>query len=254
MVTIPGGGFLMGRDLSAVEQRIKAPDNAGHLAEVFSFSYPAHQVSVRPFHLDVTEVSNRDYARFVSEARHRAPPGWSGGAPPTGAEDLPVTNVSYNDAVEYCAWRGKARGDGVSYRLPTEEEWELAARGTGEEKARTYPWGNVWKPGLANTRESRLAQPQIVTANRDGASPFGVLNMCGNAAEWTATDFKHYPGSDRPTPREKGYAGAYQVVRGGSFDYVKEWGMTTTRAWARPTVKAPNIGFRCAADAHHAAP
>ena len=254
MVTIPGGGFLMGRDLSAAEQRIKAPDNAGHLAEVFSFSYPAHQVSVRPFHLDVTEVSNRDYARFVSEARHGAPPGWSGGAPPTGAEDLPVTNVTYNDAVEYCAWRGKARGDGVSYRLPTEEEWELAARGTGEEKARTYPWGNVWKPGLANTRESRLAQPQIVTANRDGASPFGVLNMCGNAAEWTATDFKHYPGSDRPTPREKGYAGAYQVVRGGSFDYVKEWGMTTTRAWARPTVKAPNIGFRCAADAHHAAP
>ena len=73
--------------------------------------------------------------------------------------------------------------------------------------------------------------------------------MAGNVYEWTGTDFSHYPGSDQKTPREAGYKGVYQVVRGGSFDYVKEYAMTTTRVWARPTDKGPRLGFRCAADA-----
>jgi serine/threonine-protein kinase len=242
----------MGRNLSEAEKEFEAPGQNGKGVKVFVYDYPAHEVKVAPFYLDKTEVSNRDYANFVRATNHAPPTGWRGAEPPEGAEDLPVTYVSYRDATEYCAWRGEQQRDGVHYRLPTEEEWEYAARGPGAEAPwrgrRLFPWGDEWKLGLANTKESRLNHPQIVTANRDGASMFGVFNLSGNVAEWTATDFNHYPGSDRQTPREPGYSGTYQVVRGGSFDYPKEWAMTTTRAWARPTEKGPSIGFRCAAE------
>jgi len=253
MALIQGGGFMMGRNLTEAEKLVKVIDASGQPTDVFAFDYPAHEVKVQSFYLDVTEVSNREYAKFVRATGHPSPAGWRESEPPSGAEDLPVTGVSYRDAVEYCEWRTTQRKDGLTYRLPTEEEWEFAARGpeagdSGHDQ-HLYPWGNEWGPGRANTKESRLNHPQIVTANRGGATPAGVLNLSGNVAEWTATDFNHYPGSDRQTPREEGYAGTYQVVRGGSFDFPKEWAMTTTRAWARPTDKGPSIGFRCAADA-----
>jgi formylglycine-generating enzyme required for sulfatase activity len=111
-----------------------------------------------------------------------------------------------------------------------------------------YPWGEQWETGKANTFESRLGYPQNVNAYPGGASPYGVLNLAGNVYEWTATDFVHYPGSEEKTPRPKDNAGVFQVVRGGSFDYPKEYSMTTTRVWARPTDKGARLGFRCAAD------
>lgn len=252
MRLIPAGSFQMGRNLTPEEKKFRLTDSAGNTAEVFGFDYPAHEMKIAAFYLDVTEVSNREYAKFASEEKHPVPVGWNRGKMPEGTEDNPVTNVNYQHAVEFCNWRATSRRDGLVYRLPTEEEWEYAARGqqagTAQGKMNLYPWGDEWKPGLANTLEARLNHVQIVTANRNGASPFGILDLSGNVAEWTATDFNHYPGSDRRTPREPGYRGTYQVVRGGSFDYAKEWAMTTTRAWAKPTVKAPNIGFRCAAE------
>jgi formylglycine-generating enzyme required for sulfatase activity len=262
MALIPGGAYLMGRNLSEAEQQminhVFSPGR-GRLTEeekriaIFSYDYPAHEVKVASFYLDQLEVSHRAYASFVRATGHASPPSWHGLEPPKGTEDLPVAEVSYHDAVEYCEWRTQQRSDGLSYRLPTEEEWEFAARGPvsgapGTEQ-RLYPWGDQWQPGLANTKEARLARPQIVTAHPQGASLFRILNLSGNVAEWTATDFSHYPGSDRDTPREKGYTGTYQVVRGGSFGAPKEMAMTMTRAWARPTFKDPNVGFRCAADA-----
>ncbi len=253
MVLIPGSSFLMGRNLTEEEKKVRVMAPDGKMVDVFTYDYPAHEVKVAPFYLDLTEVSNREYASFVQAATHPPPAGWRGANPPAGAEDLPVANVSYRDAVEYCAWRTAQRRDGLTYRLPTEDEWEFSARGPDAGKSghesRLFPWGDEWQAGLANAAESRLKHPQIVTSNRAGASIFGVLNLSGNLAEWTATDFNHYPGSDRPTPQEDGYAGTYQVVRGGSFDYPKEWAMTTTRAWAKPSDKGPSIGFRCAADA-----
>jgi formylglycine-generating enzyme required for sulfatase activity len=269
MAFIAGGSFLMGRNLSEAEMKVikkvfptERPLTEGEKAAltqeertmaIFRYDYPAHEVKVAPFYLDKTEVSNRDYALFIKATGRASPRGWRDNSPPTGAEDNPVTEVSYRDAVEYCEWRGKQRPGGLSYRLPTEEEWEFAARGAeagkpGQEQ-RWYPWGDQWRPGLANTVESRLEHTQIVTANPGGASPLSILNLSGNVAEWTATDFNHYPEGDRETPREKGYSGTYQVVRGGAYGYPKEWAMTTTRAWAKPTDKGPYIGFRCAADA-----
>ncbi len=252
MVLLPAGSFMMGRDLTEEEKNYEIVELKKR-AKVFAYDYPAHQMSVKDYYLDKTEVSNREYAEFVKVAGHAPPDDWQGKPqPPVDAESIPVRHVSYQDAVDYCSWRSQQRKDGVDYRLPSEAEWEYAARGQNagkpDGKMNLFPWGEDWIAGRANTKESRLEHPQIVTANPDGASPFGLLNMAGNVFEWTATDFNHYPGSDKQTPREKGYLGTYQVVRGGSFDYTKEYAMTTTRVWAKPTDKGPRLGFRCAAD------
>ncbi|MEO6726502.1 MAG: SUMF1/EgtB/PvdO family nonheme iron enzyme, partial [Blastocatellia bacterium] len=163
--------------------------------------------------------------------------------------------VNYRDAESYCSWLTIKRNDGLLYRLPSEEEWEYAARGKDAGKAgakmNLYPWGDEWIEGTANTKESRLDHTRNVGASTKCLSPFGVLDLAGNVFEWTATDFNHYPGSDRQTPRDPGYQGTYQVVRGGSFDFTKEYAMTTTRVWAKPEDRGPRLGFRCAAEVKH---
>jgi serine/threonine-protein kinase len=251
MALIPEGSFRMGRDLTDDEKNYQI-EELGRKIKVFTYDYPAHEEQVKSFYLDLDEVSNREYAEFVKATGRAAPEGWNGQDPPQNAENVPVTHVTYQDAVDYCSWLTEQKKDGLNYRLPTETEWEYAARGPNagkpEGKMNLYPWGDEWIEGRANTRESRLEHTQNIDSNRTGASPFGVLNLAGNVFEWTATDFNHYPGSDQKTPREKDYQGTYQVVRGGSFDYPKEYAMTTTRVWARPTNKGPRLGFRCAAD------
>ncbi|MGE0101641.1 MAG: SUMF1/EgtB/PvdO family nonheme iron enzyme [Blastocatellales bacterium] len=248
MLLIPEGSYMKGRNLTDEEKIF----NLEGFGKVFTYDYPAHDVSVRSFYLDETEISNRQYAEFVAATGHPAPEHWGGNTPPANSENMPVTHVAYQDAVDYCNWLTTSRNDGIIYRLPTEDEWEYAARGANAGKPggklNLYPWGDDWEPGRANTRDSRLEHPQNVDSNRTGASPFGVLNLSGNVYEWTATDFTHYPGGNQETPRGKGYEGTYQVVRGGSFDYPKEFAMTTTRVWARPTDKGPRLGFRCAGD------
>jgi serine/threonine-protein kinase len=251
VVAIPGGTFRMGRDLTE-EQKNYAIQNGPAQEKVFQHDFPAHAETVKPFYLDQTEVSRRAYAAFVTATQRPAPEDWGAAVPPPDTEELPVTHVTYADATDYCTWRTTQRNDGLLYRLPTEVEWEFAARGpnAGEpgKPLNLYPWGDEWMPGYANTRESRLAHPQNITAHRQARSSFDVLNLSGNVYEWTATDFQHYVGNELPTPREAGYTGTYQVVRGGSFDFPKEYAMTTTRVWAKPTSKGPRLGFRCAAE------
>jgi serine/threonine-protein kinase len=252
MVPIPGGSFLMGRDLTSEEKNYTI-EVAGQRVKIFSYDWPAHQEEVKAFYLDKTEVSNARYAEFVKATNHPAPANWGGPTPPPNAGQYPVTDVTNLDAVDYCAWLSQQRKDGLTYRLPTETEWEYAARGRDAGKAgkpvNLFPWGDEWNPDNANTIESRLDNPRTVVQYPTSGSPFGVLNMAGNVAEWTATDFSFYKGNDQQIPREPGYKGNYQVVRGGAFAYPKEYAMTTTRVWARPENKGPKLGFRCAADA-----
>jgi serine/threonine-protein kinase len=253
MQLIPEGSFMMGRDLTDEEKNFAIDRAGGRKIKIFSFDWPARLVSVEAFYLDTTEVSNREYAEFVNSQQGRqAPDTWGGPAPPPNADQIPVTGVNYQNAIDYCKWRSQQRNDGFRYRLPTEMEWEYAARGqnAGMPNApmNLFPWGDQWVDGNANTLESRLNFPRNVDSYPQGRSPFGILNLAGNVAEWTGTDFNHYPGSDQETPRENGYQGTYQVVRGGGFAYPKEFAMTTTRVWAKPVDKGPKLGFRCAAD------
>ncbi len=214
MVEIPGGEFLMGRN------------NAADPEET-----PAHSVSLASYYLDKTPVTNSQYAGFVRATNGQGAPDSIQSEFPAGQDAWPVTNVSWHEASDYCQANGK--------RLPTEAEWEFAARGTD---SRLYPWGNEFTKGLANSTESGLNHPEPVGMRTAAASPFGVLGMSGNVWEWCEEDYIPYPGhrSDFSIPA------AAKVIRGGSFESDKDHVTTTTRNLELASTHSPRIGFRCA--------
>jgi formylglycine-generating enzyme required for sulfatase activity len=150
---------------------------------------------------------------------------------------LPVSNISYNDAVAFAEWRSKR--DGVTYRLPTEEEWEYAAR--NGDKDNLYPWGNTWQAGRAATLETGVGKEQPVGTYPLGANRWGVQDLMGNVYEWTSSKASVY----------KGNSGAIQpqyqdwiVVRGGSYGTPSTKVYSTYRDWFAPNYKNPVLGFR----------
>ena len=189
MVAITGGTFRMGRDTGPLEET------------------PAHAVTVQPFMMDRTEVSNNEYADFVAATNRPAPAHGVNNKPVFGQEQWPVVNVSFDDAVAYAQWRSKR--DGVTYRLPTEEEWEYAAR--NGERADLYPWGSDWVPGLAVLKEST---PSPVGSRPAGANRWGVVDLIGNAWEWTASKVSVYPGNKTVISRDKQ---DLITIRGGCY-------------------------------------
>lgn len=212
MVLIPGGTFTMGRD-------------AGD-----EYEAPPHPVTVKEFLLDKTEVTNKQYAEFIQATGYAPPLDWVNNTYKVGTGDQPVVNVEWKDARAYADWANK--------RLPTESEWEYAARGTD---GRLYPWGNDWVPGLAYTKESGLKTLQPVGSSPGGASPFGVLDMAGNVWEWCDNNFSPYPGS---TAKPKDLT--FKIIRGGSLGDEKNRAMTTYRSWVPPERRYEALGFRCA--------
>lgn len=214
MIAIPGATFTMG------SHDVNDPE-----------SNPAHPVSVGAFSLDRKMVSNSQYAEFVKSTGHVAPDGWTNNAYPAHQADWPATGVSWDDANAYCTAQG--------FRLPTEAEWEYAARGTD---ARVYPWGNNFSPAFTNSLEAALGRPEAVASHRDAASPFGILDMSGNVWQWTADAYRPYPGHQSPfaIPADA------KVIRGGSYEYDKLHVTTTTRNLERASRGSATIGFRCA--------
>ncbi len=212
MVYIPGGTFTMGRD-------------GGDIYEA-----PPHEVTLKPYFLDKTEVTNKQYAEFVQATGYNVPEDWTNGTYKVGDADLPVVNVEWKDARAYAEWAKK--------RLPTEAEWEFAARGTD---GRLYPWGNDWVPGNAYTKESGLTTLQPVGSSPSGASPFGVLDMAGNVWEWCDQNFAPYPGSSAE-PKDL----TFKIIRGGSLGDEKNKAMATYRNWVPPERRYEALGFRCA--------
>lgn len=222
MVYIPGGTFKMGRDDG---------DN---------YERPAHDVKVGPFYIDQFEVTCDQYQRFVEEKHHKVPPGWRDGKYPQGWAKLPVTGVSWKDAGAYAEWLGK--------RLPTEAEWEFAARGTD---GRRYPWGGDWDPKGANAEGSGPGRPAEVGLHPRGASPFEVQDMAGNVWEWTADSIHSYEGGNIPEDKFSPDAkNRLKVIRGGC--YLSDAGSANTtyrRGWPANGADYTQTGFRCAKDA-----
>ncbi len=209
---------------------------------------PAHVVNLNAFYIGKTEVTNEEYQAFIAQTGHAAPPSWGGGTVPTGSEKLPVTDVSWEDANDFAKWAGK--------RLPTEEEWEYAARGSNPDNL--YPWGLKWLEGAANVMKEGVGLNQLSPVGQftNGASPFGALDMIGNAWEWTASDYKEYPGGNIKPP-DAGYKNL-KVIRGGSFNTSFSDATATLRSgWPAsrkdwPKSVAPDYsktGFRLAKDA-----
>jgi len=189
LIAVKGGTFMMGRNDGPPEET------------------PAHSVSVQPFMMDRTEVSNNEYAEFVSATKHAAPTHWVNNRPSFGQELWPVVNVSFDDAVAFAAWRSKR--DRVTYRLPTEEEWEYAAR--NGERSDLYPWGPDWLAGLAVLKE---ATPQAVGSRPAGANQWGVVDLIGNVWEWTSSKVWVYPGNSTQVSSDKQ---DWIAIRGGCY-------------------------------------
>jgi len=222
LIEIPGGTFQMGR-------------NDGPITEK-----PAHAVLVADFAMDRTEVTNAEYAQFVRDTDHAPPEQWGSIKPPVGQELLPVSNVSYDDAVAFAEWRSKR--DSVTYRLPTEEEWEYAAR--NGDKDNLYPWGNVWQPGRAATKESGVGTAQPVGTYAQGSNRWGVQDLLGNVWEWTSSRASLYKGNSMELPAQHK---DQIVVRGGSFGTSIKDNLPlsgTLRQWDPPNYKNLALGFR----------
>jgi formylglycine-generating enzyme required for sulfatase activity len=196
------------------------------------YSRPQYTVHLPAFFIDRTEVTNAEYKRFVDATNHKPPESWRGRTYPPGEELLPVTGVSWQDAVDYAKWAGK--------RLPTEVEWEAAARGRD---GRIYPWGNDWIPDAANIGGKGIVQ---VGRFPKGASPAGALDMIGNVWEWTADQFKLYPGSSAQMPELEPGA-TYRIIRGGAYDGNKMHD-ATYRGFIDSSKGYPKVGFRCVRD------
>ncbi len=142
---------------------------------------PQHEVDLSGFYISRLPITNAQYAAFVKQTRANPPEksGWFGSTAPKGKEGHPVVGVSWHDAAAYCAWLAALTGSAM--RLPTEAEWEKAARGSD---GRRYPWGDTWQDGRCNPDVDQLTPAD---AFPEGASPYGCLDMVGNAAEWTST-------------------------------------------------------------------
>jgi len=215
MVYIAGGEFLLG-------------SNTGD-----EYSRPAHKVSVAPFFIDLTEVTNEEYKKFLDVSGRKPPTDWKNGAFPDGKARFPVTGVNWDDANAYAKWAGK--------RLPSEEEWEFAAKGTNNW---IYPWGNDWKPEFANADKQRKGMQEVGRAQ--GKSPFGLFDMSGNAWEWTSSDAKAYPnGKSFPKNKLK-----LKIIRGGTWSSNKEDATTIFRTFWGATGQEDYsyTSFRCVKD------
>ncbi|TEU11372.1 MAG: hypothetical protein E3J25_08125 [Anaerolineales bacterium] len=230
MVRIPAGEFLRGskeRDKRASAS--EKPQGRIYLSEYWIGKYP---------------VTNAQYAIFVEASGRRLPEHWEGGRPPEGKEDYPVVNVSWWDALAYCRWLAEVTGK--PYRLPSEAQWEKAARGTD---GRTYPWGNRWDSQRCNTREVGKGGTTPVGAySPAGDSPYGCADMAGNVLEW-ATDWyreDYYTCSSASQNPYGPASGAVKVLRGGSWS-ANRWGARcASRYNGNRTATSAKAGFRCA--------
>ncbi|HKP85296.1 MAG TPA: SUMF1/EgtB/PvdO family nonheme iron enzyme [Blastocatellia bacterium] len=238
MVMVPAGVYTIGRnDESDLEK-------------------PEHTVNLPAFFIDRTEVTNADYKKFVDATSRKPPANWNGGTYPPDRADYPVTSITWQDAADYAQWAGK--------RLPTEAEWEAAARGSD---GRRYPWGNDWRTSFANidvkagkkNYEPREYPKEIKPVGQyaEGASTSGALDLVGNVWEFTADEFRLYPGNPinieeirlGPNLKLKLEPGkTYRIIRGGAFD-----GDKTHDASYRGLIDASQpyakTGFRCVKDA-----
>ncbi len=252
MVFIPAGIFLRG---------VKSPeqDEGGVLDEFFRSLRPearkrelALSVGERPqteiymsdYWVGKYPVTNAEYAVFLKATNRRAPEHWVDDNLPTGLENHPVVNVTWHQARAYCFWLSEVTGK--SYHLPTEAQWEKAARGVD---GRIFPWGNRWDRNRCNTLERDL---QFTTPagsfSPDGDSPYACADMAGNVWEWTLDWYaKDYYARSTSAEDPRGPAnGAVKVLRGGSFRASASQARTTHRLYANPNNPSPEVGFRVA--------
>ena len=278
MVLIPAGEFLMGSTTTTIEEWSKIDDCGPAKQCNLEDEFPQHPVMLDAFLIDKVEVTNAQYLKFVQAAKHRPPADpkggedrsrnlWEGSKVPPAVAGLPVVSVDWNDAKAYCEWAGK--------RLPTEAEWEKAARGPD---GQVFPWGANWDRARLNSASLWASQDllsydawatwwdakgfDLLEAKTlagvlkpggsfpGGGSPYGAQDMAGNVSEWVAdwvgSEFYHASPDRNPKGPD---TGEKRALRGGSWYNHANGARVALRRDAFPNHRANTIGFRCAKDA-----
>ena len=236
MVLIPAGEFIMGSD--KVDTEGKGAE-FGMVKPLYLDEHPRHPLYLPDYYIDKYETTNAAYKTFVDATSARLLNNWPGGGIPSGRENYPATRMSWHEAERFCRWSGK--------RLPTEAEWEKAARGTD---GRDYPWGDEFDATMANTGESGIGDLSPVGRFEAGKSPYGVYDMAGNVWEYTSDWYKPYLGSDYMSET---FGEKFKVIRGNSWGGMGHYSIpnfyrTAFRFYANPQGTFPDTGFRCAKD------
>jgi formylglycine-generating enzyme required for sulfatase activity len=230
-VEIPAGEFWMGSEKGDNDEK------------------PVHKIHLERYRIAKVPTTNAQYRLFVKTTGHQSPGHWENGKIPRGLESHPVINLTWYDALAYCRWLSEVTGKPVT--LPSEAEWEKAARGPAlsaaerTEDKREYPWGDAWKEGHCNSSELGVNTTTPVGIFPEGASPYGCLDLVGNVWEWTRSHLKKYP-YDVQDGRENLEAGdeSLWILRGGSFLSSQISTRGAFRGWNSPPYKSRNLGFR----------
>jgi len=234
MVYISAGEFVMGSDDS--DEEALGKEFGLRKERYYEDEMPKRKVKSPGYYIDRYELTNSKYKEYMEATGTKAPPNWENGQIPRGKEEHPVTYVTWFEARDYCKWAGK--------RLPTEQEWERAARGDNGNK---YPWGNDYDEAKANLNSGEVKR---VGSYVDDKSPHGVYDMAGNVMEWVNDWYDAYPGNSNSN---KDYGGdKHKVLRGGlggmSGHYIinKIYARGANRNYYIPGGAGEDGGFRCA--------
>jgi formylglycine-generating enzyme required for sulfatase activity len=250
MVHIPAGEFLMGTSEAQARELRSHLQWDGEKADCDA-ERPAHTVALEAFEIGRYPVTNAEYAAFVQASGHAPPSHWADGTFPEALADHPVVRVTWHDAVAYAGWLRAETGK--PYRLPTEAEWEKAARG---EDGRLWPWGNAWEPERANCKPDTAGSTTPVGEYAPrGNSPYGCADMAGNVWEWCSSRwgdefespsfrYPYQPGDGREVPE----AEDLRVLRGGSYRSGPSEVRCAQRFGYQPGLSYHDIGFRVARD------
>jgi len=235
-VLIPAGEFWMGSTDAEVQDLIQRYEGNKTLWEAEA---PQHKPKLPNFQISKTPITNAQYQLFVQATNHRSPGNWEDARSPKGQESHPVINVSWHDAIAYCQWLSSVTGKTIT--LPSEAEWERAARGNQDK--RIYPWGDAFEATRCNSKSLGVGGTTPVGIFPDGASPDGCLDMAGNVWEWTRSMYQPYP-YDPEDGRENLDGDGRRTLRGGSCNYVAINVRCAVRNDSDPSNVFNYIGFR----------
>jgi len=234
MIYIPEGEFVMGSD--EVDTEGMAKEFGDRKGVFYEDEKPVRKINLKAYYIDKYEVTMKAYKAFVDAVSYPPPSEWNGNNYPKGGENYPVLHISRFNANDYCKWAGK--------RLPSEEEWEKAARGPNGNR---YSYGNDFDASKANLSGT---QPSEVGSYETDKSYYGVYDMAGNMSEWVDAWYEPYPGSNH---KHKDFGKTSRVLRGGAFlggHYMMSRvdSRAAYRSYFRPDGYAVDTGFRCARD------
>jgi len=240
MVYVPAGEFIMGSTPADIAPLVREVPWINPESLSIEDERPQFRTHLPGYWIDKYEVTVSQYRKFCQKTGRKMPPApqwrWQ--------DDHPIVNVTWDEAAAYAQWAGK--------RLPTEMEWEKAARGTD---GRQYPWGNAWDADKCANWKNSPDGTQAVGRFPAGASPCGALDMAGNVSEWCADwydqdAYKRYAKGDLSAPKTGKYLQVYRGDRGGSWYSSFPWDFRCAhREGARPVARGSIGGFRCARDA-----